>query len=125
MRVWRAERSTPHSDHVRRAQRSVSSAVSRRIHSGAMRSMKTRAERSAPHSRLKMPAPAPRRRRMTHDRRVLLMALLAGLPGSLLALGLLWFGDHTPKVQWTCTVLVVGLWWSFAFALQGTVVRPL
>ncbi|PYQ19719.1 MAG: PAS domain-containing sensor histidine kinase, partial [Acidobacteria bacterium] len=72
-----------------------------------------------------MPAPAPRRRRMTHDRRVLLMALLAGLPGSLLALGLLWFGDHTPKVQWTCTVLVVGLWWSFAFALQGTVVRPL
>ncbi|PYQ13704.1 MAG: PAS domain-containing sensor histidine kinase [Acidobacteria bacterium] len=62
---------------------------------------------------------------MTHDRRVLLMALLAGLPGSLLALGLLWFGDHTPKVQWTCTVLVVGLWWSFAFALQGTVVRPL
>ena len=62
---------------------------------------------------------------MTHDRRVLLMALLAGLPGSLLALGLLWFGDHTPKAQWTCTVLVVGLWWSFAFALQGTVVRPL
>src|SRR5436309_3861146 len=72
-----------------------------------------------------MPAPAPRRRRMTHDRRVLLMALLAGLPGSLLALGLLWFGDHTPRVQWTCTVLVVCLWWGFAFALQDTVVRPL
>src|SRR5437867_178337 len=72
-----------------------------------------------------MAGPARRRRRLTHDRRVLLMALLAGLPGSLLALGLLWFGDHTPKVQWTFTVLVVVLWWGVAFSLQDTVVRPL
>jgi len=72
-----------------------------------------------------MAGPARRRRRLTHDRRVLLMALLAGLPGSLLAFGLLWFGDHTPKVQWTFTVLVVALWWGFAFSLQDTVVRPL
>jgi two-component system nitrogen regulation sensor histidine kinase NtrY len=67
----------------------------------------------------------PRRRRLTHDRRVLLMALLAGVPGSLLALGLLWFGDYTPRVQWTCTVLVVAFWWGIAFALQDIVVRPL
>jgi len=53
------------------------------------------------------------------------MALFAGLPGSLLALGLLWFGDHSSRVQWTCTVLVVGLWWGIALALQNTVVRPL
>src|SRR2546427_2956002 len=105
---------------VRRAERSVSFLVSRRIYSDATRLVMPSAERSAPHSRM-----IPRRRRMTHDRRVLLMALLAGLPGSLLALGLLWFGDHAPRVQWTCTVLVLGLWWGFAFALQGTVVRPL
>ena len=54
-----------------------------------------------------------------------MMALFAGLPGSLLALGLVWFGDYTPRVQWTSTVLVVGLWWGIAFALQDTVVRPL
>ena len=71
-------------------------------------------------------AAAPRRRkRLTHDRRVLMMALFAGLPGSLLALGLLWFGDHSPRTQWTCTLLVVGLWWGIALALQNTVVRPL
>src|SRR5207249_6520264 len=45
-----AERSAPHSDHVRRAQRSVSSIVSRRIHSGARRWMTRGAQRSAPHS---------------------------------------------------------------------------
>jgi len=67
----------------------------------------------------------PRRRRLTHDRRVLLMAILAGLPGSVLALGLLWLGDHSSKVQWTGTVLVVSVWLGAAFALQTTVVRPL
>ena len=72
-----------------------------------------------------MVAPVRRRRRLTHDRRVLLMALFAALPGSLLALGLLWFGDHSSRVQWTCTVLVIGLWWGIALALQNTVVRPL
>jgi two-component system nitrogen regulation sensor histidine kinase NtrY len=72
-----------------------------------------------------MAVQARRRKRLTHDRRVLLMALFAGLPGSLLAFGLLWFGDHSPRVQWTFTVLVLGLWWGIALALQNTVVRPL
>src|SRR5580765_7863641 len=72
-----------------------------------------------------MAGPAGRRRRLTHDRRVLLLAFLAGLPGSLLALGLIWFGDHSSRLQWTATVLVVGLWLGFAFTLQDTVVRPL
>src|SRR3989442_5743945 len=105
---------------VRRAERSVSFLVSRRIYSDATRLVMPSAERSAPHSRM-----IPRRRRLTHDRRVLLMALLAGVPGSLLALGLLWFGSYTPRVQWTCTALVVAFWWGIAFALQDTVVRPL
>jgi two-component system nitrogen regulation sensor histidine kinase NtrY len=63
--------------------------------------------------------------RLSHERRVLLLALLAGLPGVTVALGLLLLGDHTPRVQWTFGIFVVALWWGFAFAVQGSVVRPL
>jgi PAS domain S-box-containing protein len=41
------------------------------------------------------------------------------------ALGLLLHGDYAPRVQWTFGILVVVLWWGFAFAVQGNVVRPL
>ena len=62
---------------------------------------------------------------LTHDRRVLLMALASGLPGTFIALILLWRGDFTPKVQWTLTLFVVGLWWGVSFALRDRVVYPL
>jgi len=56
---------------------------------------------------------------------VLLLALGAGLPGSVVAIGLLWFGPYTPRVQWTLTLVIVAGWIGFAFALQETVTRPL
>jgi two-component system nitrogen regulation sensor histidine kinase NtrY len=62
---------------------------------------------------------------LTHDRRVLLMSLSAGLPGTAIALILLWGGDFTAKVQWTLTLFVVGLWWGVSFALRDRVVYPL
>jgi len=49
-----------------------------------------------------------RRRRMYYERRIFLLALLAGLPGSAVALSMLWLGNFTPKVQWTLTVLIGG-----------------
>src|SRR5687768_7204412 len=55
----------------------------------------------------------------------MLLAGGAGLPGSLIALALLWFGDYSSKVQWTLTLLVVCGWAAFAFALQEAVIRPL
>lgn len=64
-------------------------------------------------------------RPLRHEHRILLMAVAAGLPGSLVALLMLWLGDHTPKVQWTLTVVIVGGWLGFALATQGWVVRPL
>ncbi len=70
-------------------------------------------------------ASEPRRGRLTHDRRVLLLALLAGLPGAAVALLLLWLGDHSAKVQWTLTVLVVGGWLGFAASAQQRVIAPL
>jgi nitrogen fixation/metabolism regulation signal transduction histidine kinase len=63
--------------------------------------------------------------RLAHEKRILLLALGAGLPGGLIALIMLWAGDYTPKVQWTLTVLIVGCWVGFAAATQGWVVRPL
>lgn len=62
---------------------------------------------------------------MRHDRRVLLMALLAGLPAVIVSLSLLWSGDYTTKVQWTLTVLILGFWWGFAFSLRERVIFPL
>src|SRR5213596_1672467 len=65
------------------------------------------------------------KRRLSHERRVLFLALMAGLPGALVAMCLLWGGDYSAKVQWTLTVFIVSLWWGFAFALRERVVFPL
>ncbi|MBI4475915.1 MAG: PAS domain-containing sensor histidine kinase [Acidobacteria bacterium] len=65
------------------------------------------------------------RRRPTHDTRILLMTLAAGLPGTLMTLLIFWLGDYTPKVQWTITVLVLGVYLGFAFAARQRVIMPL
>src|ERR671914_1399543 len=70
-------------------------------------------------------APRPRHPRLSHDRRILLMALGSALPGAAISLIFLWTGDSTPKVQWTLTVLIVTVCLGFAFALRERVVLPL
>jgi nitrogen fixation/metabolism regulation signal transduction histidine kinase len=64
---------------------------------------------------------------MKYEGRIVLMALMAGLPGSLVALIMLWLRDPTPsaRTQWTLTILIVGLWLGFAFAVRERVVFPL
>lgn len=64
-------------------------------------------------------------RKTAHEGRILLLALLAGLPGSAVALILLWTQDFTPKVQWTLTVLIVSCWLAFAFSARERVIFPL
>ena len=81
------------------------------------------------------PPPYPARRRhqrppklierISHERRVLLTALCAGVPAIITALALLVTGDYTPKVFWTLSALMVCCWLGFSFAAQGRVVRPL
>ena len=62
---------------------------------------------------------------MHHDRRVLLLALLAGLPPLIAAGVLLWFVPVSDLFRWTLLgVLVVG-WLIAARAAQVKVVRPL
>jgi two-component system nitrogen regulation sensor histidine kinase NtrY len=66
-----------------------------------------------------------RRTRLTHERRVLLLSLLGGLPGAAGTVGLLLAGDYSSATRWTLGGLVVVAWVGFAFAVQGEVVRPL
>jgi nitrogen fixation/metabolism regulation signal transduction histidine kinase len=54
-----------------------------------------------------------------------LYALAAGLPAVVVSMAVLWFGDYTPKVQWTLTALIAGVWLGFAFAARERVVFPL
>jgi nitrogen fixation/metabolism regulation signal transduction histidine kinase len=56
---------------------------------------------------------------------VALLAVLASLPGALVALILIWTGDYTPKLQWTVTLLIAGAWWLFTASLLQRVVYPL
>ncbi|MGH9139729.1 MAG: sensor histidine kinase [Vicinamibacterales bacterium] len=63
--------------------------------------------------------------RLRFDQRILLLALAAGFPAAVVALILLWTGDYTPKVQWTLTVFVVGVWTGCSFSVRHRVVLPL
>jgi nitrogen fixation/metabolism regulation signal transduction histidine kinase len=62
---------------------------------------------------------------LTHDHRILLMAFAGGLPAVITSLVLLWTGGYTPKVQWTLSVFVLGVWFGFVFALREHVIHPL
>jgi two-component system nitrogen regulation sensor histidine kinase NtrY len=62
---------------------------------------------------------------LTHDRRVLMMSLAAGLPGVLVSLALLWAGDYSGRLRWTLMLLVVVLWWGVSYGLRDRVRFPL
>jgi nitrogen fixation/metabolism regulation signal transduction histidine kinase len=54
-----------------------------------------------------------------------MLGIMAGLPGVGVALALLWLGAFTPRVQWTVSVALVGLWIGVTITLREHVVRPL
>ena len=53
------------------------------------------------------------------------MALAAGSPAVLTSMLVLWLGDYTPRVQWTLTAAIIGIWLGFCFALRERVASPL
>lgn len=91
--------------------------------------------------------PAGQNRTLSHDRRIQLFTLVAGLPAVILSLALLWIsepkaspasgaalpnvghveepGGWTPKVQWTFGVLVVGVWLGCVTAVREHVIYPM
>ena len=64
-------------------------------------------------------------RRLTYERRIQLLALAAGFPGSLIALIFLWNGNYSSEAVWTLTFLIVSLWLGFASSLRHRVVFSL
>ncbi len=65
------------------------------------------------------------RQPISHDTRIVLTSLVAGFPATVISLILVWWGDYTPKVDWTLTVLIVFSWLGFSLSLRSKVVRPL
>src|SRR5437016_3756238 len=65
------------------------------------------------------------RHRLTHEGRLTWLTLAAAAPAVIVALVLLWFGDHTAKVQWTVTLLIAGFGLGFLLSAREHVIRPL
>ncbi len=62
---------------------------------------------------------------LSYERRIQLLAVAAGLPGSAIALMLLWTGDYSSRTIWTLGLLIVGLWLGFAISVRHRVVFSL
>jgi nitrogen fixation/metabolism regulation signal transduction histidine kinase len=68
--------------------------------------------------------PKPKRR-LSHENRILLLALGSGALAVLLVVVLLWTGEHDSGTRWSLAILIGVVWLGFAFAVRGAVVRPL
>jgi two-component system nitrogen regulation sensor histidine kinase NtrY len=64
-------------------------------------------------------------KQLTYERRVQLLALAAGFPGTLIALILLGTGNFSSGAFWTLAFLIVSLWLGFAFSVRSRVVFSL
>lgn len=64
-------------------------------------------------------------KRLNFEGRVFQLAIAAGLPGSLVALVLLWTGEFTAKFQWTFTLIILLCSLGFVFSLRHRIVFQL
>jgi len=62
---------------------------------------------------------------LVHEERILALALIAGAPAVLTSMLILWLGDYTPRVQWTLTAIIGGVWLGVSFGLRERVASPL
>ncbi|MBA3572159.1 MAG: PAS domain-containing sensor histidine kinase [Pyrinomonadaceae bacterium] len=63
--------------------------------------------------------------RLKFERRVTILAILAGLPAVSLCALLLWLDGYSGRTQWTVDLLLVLLWLGIAINLKQRIVRPL
>lgn len=71
------------------------------------------------------PTKSNRKFRLSYERRIFALAVLAGLPGTIVALILLWTGSFTSQLQWTLTILIAILWLGLAGEIRQRVVFSL
>jgi two-component system, NtrC family, nitrogen regulation sensor histidine kinase NtrY len=65
------------------------------------------------------------RYRLSHEGKLTWLTFGAAAPAIVVALGLLWFGDYSTKVQWTLTILVVACFLGFISSAREHIVHPL
>ena len=65
------------------------------------------------------------RHRLSFEGHITWLILGAVFPAAIVSLSILWFGDYTPKVQWTLTLFIVGCALGFIGSAREHVVRPL
>jgi two-component system nitrogen regulation sensor histidine kinase NtrY len=65
------------------------------------------------------------KQKLTFEHRILLLALLTGLPGTAIALYHIWVGEDHPAQQWIITLLLVGFWVGLAALVRQRVRFPL
>src|SRR5438270_14086645 len=63
--------------------------------------------------------------RLSYEGKITWLTFLAVAPAIIVAFALLWFGDHTPKLQWTLTILIVGCLAAFVWSTREHAIRPL
>lgn len=66
-----------------------------------------------------------KRSRISHENRILLYVLLAGLPSVVVSIVLLANGNFAPKTVWTLALVIFGFWIGYALFARDTVTRPL
>jgi two-component system nitrogen regulation sensor histidine kinase NtrY len=64
-------------------------------------------------------------RAISHERRVFLLALLAGLPAVVFSAFVLFTGNYPLREQWTVGVLILSFWFGAAFTARERVASPL
>src|SRR5437660_7428182 len=69
--------------------------------------------------------PRPKRKRISYDKFILLVALLIGAPSTAVAEILLWTGNSSSELRWTVTFFLALAWLIGAAILQGQIIRPL
>ncbi len=67
----------------------------------------------------------PKAPRIGHETRIAVTAMIAGFPGVLISIALLWTAGYSPKVIWTLTILILAFWLGFSSAIRSKVALPL
>jgi nitrogen fixation/metabolism regulation signal transduction histidine kinase len=63
--------------------------------------------------------------RLSYESKITWLTFAAVVPATAVALALLWFGDHSAKVQWTLTILILGCFIAFISSAREQIIRPL
>src|ERR1700730_2841111 len=65
------------------------------------------------------------RHRFSHEGKLTWLTIGAAAPAIIIALSILWFGDFSPKVQWTLTILIASCMLGFLTSAREHIVHPL